>query len=851
MTFNKKHLLPIVAALALLFAIASPVAEYWVSTKTGAHPHNSLSRLFHLGNLLSTGFVFTLITYWWVKKRKDNHLKSAELQRENLRITLNSIGDAIISTDANGYVTRMNPVAEQMTGWTHQTAKGRPLSDVFHIIKAGTGEHVENPVEKVIESGHTVELTNHTSLISKDGSIRQIADSAAPILDTEQRIHGVVLVFRDVSDEYALRAAMEAEQTRNRNILKGTNAGTWDWDLQSNQLTVNTRWAEIIGYSLEELKPTHEMWTRTLHPEDLLACEKILKEHFEGRLDYYDAEFRQRHRDGTWRWVHTRGCVVERATDGTPLHMSGTHLDITERKETAEALRSSKDVLNDVLNNIPMRVYWKDCKSVYQGCNSQFAQDAGLCCPEDVIGKDDFDLNWPTEQAEAYRASDQVMIQQKQSKRQFQESQLLRDKITWIEKSKIPLTNNEGQIVGILGTYEDITQRKATQEALITAKDEAEAANQAKDEFLAVMSHEMRTPLNPIIGFSEILLDSIDTEPERSQLKTILSAGKRQLHLIDDILDYMRISRGTVEVSLENFSLYDLCQAAINDAEFIAHGLELNFEVGSSGLAVEKELLVETDMLIVRRILDNLLNNACKYTRQGSVTLDLSRKAAQTDRFLLKVSDTGIGMSEEVQQSIFKPFSQADSSYTRIHGGIGLGLAICLKLVQQLKGEISVVSKQGQGSCFTVELPLKMIRAHTPVSTHEKNATAPLGSLQEKCHALVVDDQPDNRLIMNALLTRFGATISEAPDGQKAVELCQKESYDLILMDLAMPVLNGFDATRSIRKDSQNRATPIIAITADASPNTQERCKRAGMNTYINKPVHAKQLLQEIERLLT
>jgi PAS domain S-box-containing protein len=852
MTFNKKHLLPVLATLALLFAIGSPVVEYWVATEESAHPHNSLSLLLHLGNLLSSGLLFTCITYWWLKKRKDNHLETAELQRENLRITLNSIGDAIISTDANGSVTRMNPIAEQMTGWTRQEARGQPLSEVFKIIKAGTGEHVENPVQKVIESGQTVELANHTSLISKDGSIRQIADSAAPILDANKCIQGVVLVFRDVSDEYAMRAAMEAEQTRNRNILKGTNAGTWDWNLQTNELIVNSRWAEIIGYTLDELNPTHETWASTLHPDDLILCQKILREHFEGRLNYYDAEFRQKHRDGSWRWVHARGCVVERTDEGSPLQMSGTHLDITERMETAQALRTSKEVLKDVLNNIPIRVYWKDRNSTYQGCNTQFAKDAGLDRSEDIIGKNDFELNWPTEQAEADRASDHITMEQKQPKLLYQETQLLRGKTTWIEKSKIPLKDQNGEVIGILGTYEDITLRREAQQALIKAKEEAEAANQAKDEFLAIMSHEMRTPLNPIIGFSEILLDSNHSEPEQTQLRTILNAGQRQLHLIDDILDYMRISRGTVKVGTETFSIYDLCQTAMHDAKFIASELSLNFEVGGYGLAVEQELLVETDMLIVRRILDNLINNACKYTRQGSVRLDLSRNTAQPDRFLFKIIDTGIGMTAEEQERIFHPFSQADSSYTRKHGGIGLGLAICLKLTKLLDGTLTVTSEPENGSVFTLELPLRAIKHRkSPIQERQATRQDALACLKKSCHALVVDDQADNLLIMKALLTRFGATISEAANGQQAVELCQSESYDLILMDLAMPVLNGFHATQIIRNETPNHTTPIIAITADASPSSREKCERAGMNGYINKPVHAKQLLKEIERVLT
>ena len=365
------------------------------------------------------------------------------------------------------------------------------------------------------------------------------------------------------------------------------------------------------------------------------------------------------------------------------------------------------------------------------------------------------------------------------------------------------------------------------------------------------MSHEMRTPLNPIIGFSEVLLESTKQEPERSQLQTILNAGNRQLHLIDDILDYMRINRGSVKFSPEIFGILDLCEHVMADASIVAHSLELNIINGAKGTAFATDLLVETDLMIVRRILDNLVNNACKYTRTGSVTLRLSKSDA-SNRFRFQVEDTGIGIDREVLKHIFKPFSQADSSYTRKHEGVGLGLAICSKLVKLLEGAITVESELGKGSVFTVELPLQIAQESKGESTSREILEATkLGDLSHACRALIVDDKEDNLLILNALLDRFGATVTEASNGQEALELCKMHNYDLILMDLAMPMLNGLDATRQIRGETINKITPIIAVTADVSHSVQENCEKAGMNGYVSKPVKPKILLREIERIFS
>lgn len=801
----------------------------------------------------------------------------------------------------------------------------------------------------------------------------------------------IAILILDRQEQAQIQALKESliqsnreERTRSQNIVEGTEAGTWDWDLQTGELVLNERWAEIIGYTLKELEPISlNTWEKTLHSEDLQIAQKLVEEHLSGILQYYNVEFRQRHKDGTWRWINARGKIVSWTDEGVPLRMSGTHLDITERKAAEEAneasrkllqavfdatsgvsviatdkhglitlfnsgaermlgysademvgkttllmlhrtseletrglladspegepeehmervMRSTKEqpewtyickngkqlsaklsmtathdekgaltgylgvamdissrkqaeielhesqrILQNVLDTIPVRVFWKDTNSVYLGANQLFADDTGKASAKEVIGLTDYDFTWP-KQAEAFRLDDAEVIRTGQPKLNFEEPQGRADTSTsWLKTSKVPLRNDADEVIGVLGTYEDITLLKQAQQELLKAKEAAEAASKAKDEFLAVMSHEMRTPLNPILGFSDLLRQTIKSNPEAEYIETIINAGNRQLHLIDDILEYMRINSGQVTPSPEPFHIADLCELAVHDAHSTASHLQLHFESH-----IPEDVIVETDHMMLRRILDNLLNNACKYTHEGSITLSLNRSVTQSGAITIAITDTGIGINAQSQEQLFDAFSQADSSYTRNHEGLGLGLAICKKLLNILGGTISVESQVDHGSTFTVELPVAELEQAT-LEPKAPSKTTEQQTFKQPYKVLIVDDQPDNRLIARSFIESFGGTVTEVVNGKEAVECCHSHKFDVILMDLAMPVMDGNEATHNIRNTTNiNQSTPIIAITADVTPKVQDACIAVGMQHYISKPVDAQNLFKQISALV-
>ena len=770
------------------------------------------------------------------------------------------------------------------------------------------------------------------------------------------------------------------------NIIEGTEAGTWDWNLLTNEVVLNERWAEIIGYSLKDLQPISlETWNEKLHPEDRVKTKLLLNKHLSGEIPYYDAEFRQRHKDGSWRWVNARGKVIEWSETCEPLRMSGTHLDITEQKEAMEAheasrhllksifdatsgvsviatdlngmitlfntgaesmlgysaqellgqstpfilhleselakrgiplsdavsegfdtymqrvleagqesnewtyvckngrqfpvtlsitaihdetgartgylgaamdiserkkaeikLNESQALLRKVLDTIPVRVFWKAKDGTYLGANQLFAEDAGEATVGDVTGKTDNDFSWP-DQAEAFQLDDATVINSGNSKLNYEYQQCKHDgSKRWVKTSKVPLRNDANEVIGILGTYEDISAMKQAEEELIEAKEIAEAASKAKDEFLAIMGHEIRTPLNPILGFAELLRQNINTMPESDYIKTIITAANRQLRLIEDILEYMRINRGDIKPRIEVFNLAELCQLAVNDAKNFAGSLDLSFVTDSTLLDSTRSCWVQGDRTMLRRILDSVINNACKYTNEGDISVSLKRSDFPGSSFAIAVKDTGIGIDAQHLQKLFDAFSQTDSSYTRQYQGLGLGLAICKKLLTILDSNITVESQMGVGSTFTLNLSLKEVEKRTIQAISSTPRMMPR-NLTSPCHVLIADEQSDHRFIARSLLDSYGCQVTEATDAKVLTKLCQKTKYDLILIDLAIAQIDETKTSNLIRSTTNmNQHTPMIAYTANLTPAVLAACESADIQHCITKPVTSKTLFELI-----
>jgi PAS domain S-box-containing protein len=683
------------------------------------------------------------------------------------------------------------------------------------------------------------------SLAQKDAAGRWIR-----ITDRRTEDGGIVTVGVDITDLKNAEKAMAAARDKAEELARRAEAaeavaglGHWRVDAVTREVTWSGQMYRIYGFSPGHALDLNGLMAMT-HPDDMeLAVARLERQLTEGGADE-NSFTRIVNAAGETRYLIGRS-DVERGPTGEILSVIGTTTDVTAYKLAEIALQTSEERFRRLAVNAPDMITEFQLDGIMTYVSPASLAVTGFT-PDELGGRSFMSLMEP-EDGEKVLAMCQAVFRSRGKVAPWPVEFRARHKAgqeLWLEcKPTLSADPVTGRFTCLNDVVRDITPRKALEARLRLAQAEAEAAANVKAEFLANMSHELRTPLTSIIGFTNLASEQTDlAELTRDYIDRVRNASKALLCTVNDILDFSKLEAGQVTIHPEPVSLARLSRATLDLFTPQAGAKDLTLTL--DGDEDEDELVVAVDPDRIRQILLNLVSNAVKFTAAGGVTLR-TRYNRPAERLRIEVTDTGAGLTTEQQDRLFKRFSQIDGSLTRAHNGTGLGLAICKGLAEAMGGEIGVQSAIGEGSCFWFEIPAPLARLpETADGTPASDQISFSG-----VRVLVVDDNPANRELARLFLTGVGAEITEACDGEQAARMAMELPYDVILMDVQMPILDGPGALRRIRLSlGPNDITPIVAFTADANPGSWARLSAMGFDDLVAKPVDPSALIAAVAR---
>lgn len=666
---------------------------------------------------------------------------------------------------------------------------------------------------------HLVRLSNTVQSIDP-----QHLESASPI---DINSHDEIGTLTEVFNTLLKQAGTIQLQLAQAQEL--THTGSWEYDHCADHLSWSVETYRIFEQDAAKFQPSTEALYAMLPDDEQEQVRRTFNESLQNHTPY-----QLTHRlilpDGSVKHLYEQ-CRTSYAPNGTPLRSIGIVQDITEQATR----RQRQERLFNAISQTGIYLLLVDDDHVIRYMNEALIRRYG-----NQIGKHCYEMLAGSDHSCSYCLRDQRLYE-------GSPCMVTHPDGTVFNITTVPFMDIDGASC-VLELLRDETDRVKAEQALDDARQAADTANRAKSEFLSNMSHEIRTPMNGVIGMAELMQFTSLTPEQQEYLDCIKSSGDSLLALINDILDLSKIEAGKIELEYGAFSLRKAINDIITTQISLAHRKHLQLSAAVSDRLPD---LVSGDQLRVKQILLNLLNNAIKFTEQGSVTIQGTLIRQQDNYALIRLSvcDTGIGVAPEAQDKIFAPFAQADSSTTRKFGGTGLGLTICRQLAKLMGGTIQLESAPGHGSCFQLELPFTVVTASSE-SAAPRHLQEPLQSETPRT-VLIVDDNAMNLQTIELILKKLGHRTVRACNGQEAVAQWRKESVDLIFMDIQMPVMGGVEALKTIRAEelSGGRRTPVVALTANALKGTAEQLLEEGFDDYLTKPVTVERIAAAIHRV--
>ncbi|MCD8740578.1 PAS domain S-box protein [Mucilaginibacter roseus] len=764
---------------------------------------------------------------WYASGRDVTHHKQVSRELQELSLVASKISNGVVISDADDRVVWVNSAFETITGFNQADVEGERLRSV--ILKQGEEHQLIPQLDDLIEKKQSYEID--LLMTKKDGEDLWIKVANSIIYDADGNVEKYIRVIININTrkraEHDLEILSFAARKSPGGILIRDDNGRVMW--------MNETMENLTGYTFAEMEGK-QFGTMLMGEESdmsvFMAAKKAIDENRP-----YEVEIKIYRKDGTpvWVWISNNPLFDE---NGAVHRHVGVMVDISERKKTEQQLK----LLSLVASSITSGVVINDNTGNVEWVNTGFEKITGYAI-DDVRGRHLGDLVKGELTDIGIIERSRELSKNKQS---FEVDLLIYRKDgqpLWISVINSVILDDLGRVDKYIEVIIDITLKKKVELELIAAKEEAIQLNRAKDMFISVLTHEMRTPLNAVIGMSHLLIEDSPSESQKENLNILKFSAENLLRLINDVLDFTKIETGNVELEKANVNMRELLKSVTSSVQYKAHEKNIYIEYRVDD-AVPNFILGDATRL--SQILLNLAGNSVKFTSTGGVTIDLKviEQNSKTVRIRFAVIDTGIGIANDKISTIFESFKQAEADTTRKYGGTGLGLPITKRLIELHDSRINVDSTPGQGSTFWFTITFD--KAESERNNMDNAAEAGLN-----INVLVVDDNQINRLLVNKVLKKWGATADFAENGQEAVEKIESSAqYDAVLMDIHMPVMGGLEATQVIRSKSEAyfQQLPIIALTASMLNSEIERISLAGMNDYILKPFEPKTLYTKLSR---
>lgn len=761
---------------------------------------------------------------------------------ERYRDLFENANDLIQAVGSEGEFQYVNRAWRETLGYSPEEVRNLTLMEVIHpdyrekclatFRKVMTGEKVDR-----VEAGF---LSKQGDLVIVEGNVNVQMVQGTPVATRS--------VFRDITLRKQAQKEAERSASELRHLVENANDIIYRASAEGKFLFVNQTATKILGYEVSELIGKH--YLDLVLPDARRETERFYLRQLFGKIKDTYYEFPVVTKDGKIIWCGQNVQLI--FEDNEIVGFQAVTRDITERRKIEGALLESNKRFRTAFSAAPIGMALVSPEGKFLQVNDALCRIVGYdkkqlisMTFQEITHPDDLDAD--LEYVHKVLAGE---IQTYQMEKRYFHSQ---GHIVWIQLSVSLVNNDKGEPLYFIAQIEDITEWKRIREELHQARDAALESARMKSDFLANMSHEIRTPMNGIIGMTQLLLDTGLNEEQMEYAETINISAGSLLRIIDDILDFSKIEAGKLSFEVVAMDVRSVLEStcSIFTQRADAKGIHLDTVVYRS-----IPRFLKSDPVRLGQVLTNLVGNAVKFTQEGEVLVraKVQGEDESTVTVRFEVSDTGIGITQEVQQGLFEPFTQADASTTRLYGGTGLGLAISRRLVEMMGGVIGVESTPGAGSvfwftvCFERVSPSEMETVDAIMPVHVPDHSVPKKEARSALRILVAEDNPVNQKVTLAQLGKLGYRADIVANGEDVLHALEEADYDLVLMDCQMPVMDGYEAARQIRlKEGDRRHTIVYALTASALPRERELCREAGMDGFIGKPVDIRKLAGILE----